>query len=95
MLVSLCAETIKSVFEGRQNLTALEGSASLYQVYPIKSYKSYSQQGEGGVCEGVDFFSFGGERQGICKVIGWGHRVPPAGLPIEQVLGEYSLSLPS
>ena len=30
-----------------------------------------------------------------CKVIGWGHRVPPAGLPIEQVLGEYSLSLPS
>ena len=31
----------------------------------------------------------------ICKVIGWGHRVPPAGLPTEQVLGEYSLSLPS
>ena len=31
----------------------------------------------------------------ICKVIGCGHRVPPAGLPIEQVLGEYSLSLPS
>ena len=30
-----------------------------------------------------------------CKVIGRGHRVPPAGLPIEQVLGEYSLSLPS
>ena len=28
----------------------------------------------------------------ICKVIGWGHRVPPACLPIEQVLGEYSLS---
>ena len=27
----------------------------------------------------------------ICKVIGWGHRLPPAGLPIEQVLGEYSL----
>ena len=25
----------------------------------------------------------------------WGHRVPPAGLPIEQVLGEYSLSFPS
>ena len=25
----------------------------------------------------------------------WGHRVPPAGSPIEQVLGEYSLSLPS
>ena len=24
----------------------------------------------------------------VCKVIGWGHRVPPAGLPIEQVLGE-------
>ena len=33
----------------------------------------------------------------ICKVIRsrWGHRVPPAGLPIEQVLGEYSLCLPS
>ena len=26
------------------------------------------------------------------KLIGGGHRVPPAGLPIEQVLGEYSLS---
>ena len=26
------------------------------------------------------------------KVIGRGHRVPPAGLPIEQALGEYSLS---
>ena len=31
----------------------------------------------------------------ICKVIGWGHRVPPASLPIEQVLGEYSLYFPS
>ena len=31
----------------------------------------------------------------MCKVIGWGHRVPPAGLPNEQVFGEYSLSLPS
>ena len=29
------------------------------------------------------------------KEIRKGHRVPPAGLPIEQVLGEYSLSLPS
>ena len=29
------------------------------------------------------------------KVIGRGNRVPPTGLPIEQVLGEYSLSLPS
>ena len=27
-----------------------------------------------------------------CEVIGGGHRVPPAGLPIEQVFGEYSLS---
>ena len=27
-----------------------------------------------------------------CKGIGWGHRVSPAGLPTEQVLGEYSLS---
>ena len=26
------------------------------------------------------------------KDIGWTHRVPPAGLPIEQVLGEYALS---
>ena len=26
----------------------------------------------------------------ICKVTGWGHRVPPTSLPIEQVLGEYS-----
>ena len=25
----------------------------------------------------------------FCKVVGWAHRVPPAGLPIEQVLGEY------
>ena len=31
----------------------------------------------------------------ICKVIRGGHGVPPAGLPIEQVLGEYSLSFPS
>ena len=28
----------------------------------------------------------------ICEIKGGGHRVPPAGLPIEQVLGEYSLS---
>ena len=28
----------------------------------------------------------------VVKLIGGGHRVPPAGLPIEQVLGEYSLS---
>ena len=27
-----------------------------------------------------------------CEINGGGHRVPPAGLPIEQVLGEYSLS---
>ena len=32
---SLCAETIKSVFEGGQNLTAVEGNASVYQVYPV------------------------------------------------------------
>ena len=31
----------------------------------------------------------------ICKVVGGGHRVPPAGLPIEQILGEYSISFPS
>ena len=29
-----------------------------------------------------------------CKGIGRGHRVSPAGLPTEQVLGEYSLSQP-
>ena len=30
----------------------------------------------------------------LCCLSGYwrGHRVPPAGLPIEQVLGEYSLS---
>ena len=28
----------------------------------------------------------------MCKIKGGGHRVPPAGLPIEQVPGEYSLS---
>ena len=28
----------------------------------------------------------------LCEIKGGGHRVPPAGLPIEQVLGEYSLS---
>ena len=27
-----------------------------------------------------------------CEIKDGGHRVPPAGLPIEQVLGEYSLS---
>ena len=27
-----------------------------------------------------------------CEIKGGGHRVPPAGLPIERVLGEYSLS---
>ena len=27
-----------------------------------------------------------------CEIKGGGHRVPPAGLPIEQVVGEYSLS---
>ena len=37
-----------------------------------------------------------GSRKKINKsqVIGWGHRVSDAGLPIEQVLREYSLSLP-
>ena len=29
---------------------------------------------------------------GPCEIKGGRHRVPPAGLPIEQVLGEYSLS---
>ena len=47
---------------------------------------------------GVGIFTLGGEFRArsniIRKVVGWRHRVPPAGLPIEQVLGEYSLSLP-
>ena len=34
MLVSLCAETIKPVIEG-ENLTAVEGNASVYQVYAV------------------------------------------------------------
>ena len=34
MLISLCAETIKPVFEG-QNLTAVEGNTSGNQVYPV------------------------------------------------------------
>ena len=39
----------------------------------------------------------GGGGEGVWRGGGLegGHRVPPAGLPIEQVLGEYSLSLPS
>ena len=37
MLVSLCAETIKPVFEGGKNLTAVGGNASVYQVYPVSS----------------------------------------------------------
>ena len=28
----------------------------------------------------------------LCEIKGGGHRVPPAGLPIGQVFGEYSLS---
>ena len=35
MLVSLCAETIKHVFDGDLNLTAVEGNASVYQVHPV------------------------------------------------------------
>ena len=35
MLVSLCADTIKPVFEGGQNLTAVEGNASVYQENPV------------------------------------------------------------
>ena len=35
MLVSLCAETIKPVFERDKNLTAVEGDASVYQVHPV------------------------------------------------------------
>ena len=34
MLGSLCAETIEPVSEG-QNLTAVEGNASVYQVNPV------------------------------------------------------------
>ena len=37
-------------------------------------------------------FSMSGFTVKDVKLIGGGHRVPPAGLPIEQVLGEYSLS---
>ena len=33
--VSLCAETIKPVFEGDKNLTAVEGNASVYQSNPV------------------------------------------------------------
>ena len=32
------------------------------------------------------------QRWEISEVIGWGHRVSPSGLPIEQVLGVYSFS---
>ena len=35
MSVSLCAETVKPVFEGDKNLTAVEGNASVYQVNPV------------------------------------------------------------
>ena len=35
MLVNLCAETIKPVLLGGQNLTAVEGNASVYEVYPV------------------------------------------------------------
>ena len=35
MLVRLCADTIKPVSEGGQNLTAVEGNASVYQVNPV------------------------------------------------------------
>ena len=35
MLVSLCAETIKPVSAGGQNLTAVEGNASVYEVNPV------------------------------------------------------------
>ena len=35
------------------------------------------------------------EKSVLVKLKGGGHRVPPAGLPIEHVLGEYSLSFPS
>ena len=44
MLVSLCTETIeKPVFEGDENLTAVEGNASDYQMYPVSRIT-----GEGG-----------------------------------------------
>ena len=32
------------------------------------------------------------QKRYYCEIKGGGHRVPPAGLPIVQVLGEYSLS---
>ena len=38
VLISLCAQTLKPVFEGGQNLTAVEGNASpVHQVYPVVS----------------------------------------------------------
>ena len=43
MLINLCAETIKPVSKGGQNLTAVEGEASVYQVYPVRR-----TTGEGG-----------------------------------------------
>ena len=35
MLTSVCAETIEPVLDEGQNLTAVEGNASVYQVYPV------------------------------------------------------------
>ena len=46
-------------------------------------------------CKGEFFFLLVLPMTPFKKGYRWGHRVPPAGLPIEQVLGEYSLYLPS
>ena len=35
ILVSVCAETIKTRFGGGQNLTAVEGNLSVYQMSPL------------------------------------------------------------
>ena len=35
VLINLCAETIKPVFEGDNNMAAVAGNASVYEVYPV------------------------------------------------------------
>ena len=47
MLVSLCAETIKPVSEGGENLTAVEGNASVHQVNPVSRITG---EGRAGAC---------------------------------------------
>ena len=57
------------------------------------STKIYQNKNKAAVRQSSSTYSGKGQRSGDgCKVIGWGNRVPPTGLPIEQVLGEYPLS---